>query len=118
MTDRDRLEQLLRGERNGFTRAQLAARLNLADRAVRKLIEEAVTESSWPILADRAGGGEAHYRIARAHEWDAVNRANAEDTTRAISLNQKARGRLRAFQRRYSAGGLFLDAIPDLESAP
>ena len=111
MTDRDRLEQLLRGEQNGFTRAELAARLSMPDRAVRKLVEEAVAESDWPIICERAGG-EGRYRIARAHEYDLVNQANREDQARAISLHQKARGRARAFERRYQAGGLFLHPVP------
>ena len=111
MTDRDRLEMILKGEPAGFTRAQLATRLNLADRAVRKLIEEAVAESDWPIICERAGG-EGRYRIARSDEYDLVNAANREDQARAISLHQKARGRARAFERRYQAGGLFLHPVP------
>lgn len=113
MTDRDRLLMLLRGHEDGFTRTELTYRLNLPDRAVRKLIEEAVAESEYPILCDRTGGGEGRYRIARADEWDAVNAANAEDTARAISLHRKARGRREAFARRYQSGGLFLHTVPD-----
>ena len=116
MTDRDRLIQLLRGYPDGFTRTELSYRLSLSDRAVRKLIEEAVAESDWPIICERAGG-EGRYRIARAHEHELVNQANAEDTARAISLHEKARGRRRAFERRYSAGALFLDHVPDMDAA-
>lgn len=111
MTDRDRLEQLLRGNPDGFTRDQLAQRLALTDRAMRKLIEEAVAESDWPILPPTVTGGV--YRLARADEHDLVNQANAEDTSRAISLHKKARGRQRAFERRYQAGSLFLTYVPD-----
>jgi len=111
VTDRDRLEMLLKGEPAGYTRAELAARLTMPDRAVRKLIEEAVAESDWPIICERAGG-EGRYRIARAHEYDLVNQANREDQARAISLHKKARGRARAFERRYQAGGLFLHPVP------
>jgi hypothetical protein len=118
MTDRDRLTQALKGNPEGFTRTELAYRLNMPDRAVRKLIEETVAEGEWPIIADRTAGGEAKYRIARAHEHDLINQQNREDTARAISLHQKARGRRLAFERRYQAGGLFLDAVPaELERA-
>lgn len=118
MTDRDRLIQLLRGRPEGLTRDQLVQHLDLPDRTVRKLVEEAVAESDWPIIPDRSAGGEARYRIARAHEWDAVNQQNAEDTARAISLHKKARGRLLAFQRRYQSCDLFLHHVPEtLEEA-
>lgn len=118
MTDRDRLTQLLRGRPAGLTRDELTRHLNLPDRAVRKLVEEAVAESDWPIVADRSSGGEARYRIAQAHEYDVVNQQNAEDTARAISLHKKARGRLLAFQRRYQSCDLFLHHVPEtLEEA-
>jgi predicted ArsR family transcriptional regulator len=113
MTERDLLIQALRGEPGGFTRTELAHRLRLPDRAVRKLIEEVVAEGEWPVLADRTAGGEARYRIAQAHEYDAVNAANREDKARAISLHQKARGRYQAFARRYQTGSLFLEPVSD-----
>lgn len=113
MTDRERLEQLLKGNPHGFTRDQLAERLGLPDRAMRKLIEEAVANSAWPILPPTVTGGV--YRLAQPHEYDLVNQANAEDRARAMSSLVKARGRLLAFQRRYQAGGLFLHPVPDLE---
>lgn len=111
MTDRDRLEQLLKGNPEGFTRDQIAARLGLSDRAMRKLIEEAVTESDWPILPPTVTGGV--YRLAQPHEYDLVNQANREDRARAMSSLVKAKGRLLAFQRRYQAGALFLEHVPD-----
>lgn len=117
MTDREHLERLLQGNSRGLTRAQLVDRLRMTDRAVRKLIEDTVAESAWPIIADRTGGGEARYRIARADEWDAINRANAEDAERAKSLFRKAHGRRHAFLARYPNGALFLDPVPDLEDA-
>ena len=110
MNDRDRLEQLLRGEPRGYSREQLAKRLNLDDRAMRDLIEETVAEADWPILPPTVTGGV--YRIAQAHEYDLCNRANAQDRARAMSSLIKARGRLRAFERRYQAGALFLDHVP------
>lgn len=115
MTDRDRLEQLLRGNPDGFTRDQLAQRLGLPDRAMRKLIEEAVADSDWPILPPTVTGGV--YRLAQPHEYELVNQANREDRARAISSLTKARGRHLAFQRRYSSGALFLDPVPTLEEA-
>ena len=116
MTDRDRLEMLLRGCPEGLTRTELAYRLSMPDRAVRKLIEEAVAESDWPIVCIRAGG-EGRYRIAKSHEYDLVNAANAEDTARAISLHEKARGRRRAFERRYQTGAPFPAAIEEMDAA-
>jgi len=111
MTERDLLIQALRGNPAGLTRTELEYRLKMPDRAVRKLIEEVVAEGEWPVLADRTNGGEARYRIAQAHEYDAVNAANREDRARAISLHQKARGRYQAFARRYQTGSLFLEPI-------
>lgn len=111
MTERDLLIQALKGEPAGFTRTELTHRLRMPDRTIRKLIEDVVAEGEWPILADRTSGGEARYRIAQAHEYDAVNAANREDRARAISLHQKARGRYQAFARRYQTGSLFLEPI-------
>ena len=116
MTDRDRLLILLKGYEEGFTRTELAYRLSMPDRAVRKLIEETVAESSWPIVCIRAGG-EGRYRIAKSHEHDLVNEANREDTARALSLHRKAKGRREAFARRYQAGSLFLDAVEEMDAA-
>ncbi len=114
MTERDHLVTLLRGVPGGLTRAELATRLDLPDRALRRLIEDAVSESDWPIVCERFGNTEGRYRIALASEWDVVNRANAEDTARAIALHRKARGRRNAFERRYAAGALFLNDVPDV----
>jgi len=116
MTDRERLEQLLKGTPEGLSRDQIAARLNLTDRGMRKLVEDAVAESDWPILPPTVTGGV--YRLAQPNEHELVNAANAEDRARAMSSLRKARGRLLAFQRRYTAGALFLDHVPDsLEEA-
>lgn len=111
MTPEQYLTVLLKGHKSGLTRGELAQRLALTDRAMRKLIEEAVAESDWPILPPTVTGGV--YRLARADEHDLVNQANAEDTSRAVSLHRKARGRQRAFERRYQAGGLFLNYVPE-----
>ena len=114
MNDRERLTQLLRGATPGYTRDELARRLHMNDRAMRDLIEETVAESDWPILPPTVTGGV--YRIAQPHEHDLVNQANEQDTRRAKSLHRKAAGRRRAFERRYQAGGLFLDPVPELEA--
>ena len=110
MTERDLLIQALRGNPAGLTRTELEYRLKMPDRAVRKLIEEVVAEGDWPIICPTEAG-ERRYRIAQAHEYDAVNAANREDRARAISLHQKARGRYQAFARRYQTGSLFLEPI-------
>jgi len=111
MTDRDRLTQLLRGNPDGYSRDELAARLGLSDRSMRDLIEDAVAESDYPILPPTVTGGV--YRLAQPHEHELVNQANQQDTKRAISLHRKARGRQQAFERRYQAGALFLERVPD-----
>ena len=115
MNDRDRLTQLLRGSTFGFTRDELAQRLGMNDRAMRDLIETTVAESDYPILPPTVTGGV--YRIAQPHEHHLVNLANEQDTRRAKSLHRKAKGRRLAFERRYHAGSLFLDSVPELEAA-
>jgi hypothetical protein len=108
------LTRLLEGNRDGLTRDQLAQRLNTNDREARLLISELTTLAFAPIICDRTTG-EGRYRIAQAHEWDAINAECGEDASRAIKLHARATGRRRAFEKRYSAGDLFLRAIPDLE---
>ncbi len=115
MTDRDLLIQALSGERAGFTRTQLAHRLRMDDRALRDLIAEVVTSGEECILPPTITGGT--YRLARQGEHDLVNRANAEDRSRAMSSLGKAKGRLLAFERKFQAGALFLDNVPDLDAA-
>ena len=109
-----RLTRLLEGEPKGFTRFDLSHRLGLADREVRLLISEVTTLGLLPVICDRDGAA-GRYRIAQAHEWDAVNQECAEDASRAIALHNRATGRRRAFTKRYSAGDLFLKSVPPLE---
>lgn len=116
MTDRDRLTQLLRGHPPGYTRDELAKRLALTDRPMRDLIEDVVADSDWPILPPPVTGGV--YRLAQPHEHELVNRANRQDTSRAISLHKKARGRQLAFERRYQAGALFIEQVPETIGGP
>jgi hypothetical protein len=111
------LLRALAGHARGFTREELAARLGLSDRRMRDLIEDVVATGAEPIICDRTGGA-GRYRIARSDEWDAVNRECAEDLARAVSMHRKAKGRRLAFQRKYTAGDLFLASVPDeLEAA-
>ena len=109
-----RLTRLLEGSRDGFTRDQLSDRLGVTDREARLLISELTTLGIIPIVCTR-DGGEGRYRIAQAHEWDAINAECAEDASRAIKLHNRATGRRRAFTKRYSAGDLFLKSVPPLE---
>ena len=109
------LKRLLTGEPRGFTRQQLAQRLNVDDRQARDLIAELVTLAALPIIADRTNG-EARYRIAQAHEWDAVNSECNEMLKRAISIHRRAKGLRAAYQVMHSTGDLFLKDIPDLEA--
>ena len=115
MTDKlQRLTRLLEGSRDGFTRDQLSDRLGVDDRTARLLISEVATLGLLPVVCDRSSG-EGRYRIAQAHEWDAINAECAEDASRAIKLHARATGRRRAFTKRYSAGDLFLREVPALE---
>ena len=109
------LKRLLMGSKEGFTRQQLAQRLNVDDRQARDLIAELVTLAALPVIADRQHG-EARYRIAQAHEHDLVNRECEEDLKRAISLHRKAKGRRAAYQVMHSTGDLFLKEVPELEA--
>ena len=109
-----RLTRLLEGEPRGYTRGQLADRLGVDDREMRDLVTEANRLGLLPILSPKRGIRE-HYRIAQAHEWDAVNAACEEDAKRGRKLHGRAAGRRSAWAKRYSAGDLFLKAIPPLE---
>lgn len=108
----DPVEDLLRERPHGVTRAELSAALRVDDRTARGLIERAVTAGHLPVIADQTITREARYRLARRDEHALVNRANAEDVARAISLLRKARGRRLAFEREHGAG-LFLDPVPE-----
>ncbi len=107
----ERLERLLRGYPEGLTRARLADRLGLDDRAARKVIEAATATGQLPIVSDTAAGAGRRYRLAAAGEHEAINRQCAEDVKRALSLLRKARGRRLAHERMYGAS-MFLDAVP------
>jgi len=109
------LTRLLEANREGFTRDQLADRLRVSDREARLLISELTTLGVLPIVCTR-DGGEGRYRIAQPHEWDAINNECAEDASRAISLHNRAKGRRKAFERRYSTGDLFLKQIDPLDA--
>lgn len=101
------LERMLRGTPEGLTRQDLVWRLKLPDRKVRQLIEDLVAGGHLPIVADRTQGGEAKYRVPRADEIDLVNAEHAELQARAISLHERARGLVNAFQRHHATGSLF-----------
>lgn len=111
----ERLERLLRGYPEGLTRARLRDRLDVDDRAARKLVEAATASGHLPIVSEAAPGDadgrSRRYRLAGANEHDAVNRQCAEDVKRAISLLRKARGRRLAHERMYGAS-MFLDDVP------
>ena len=113
---REQLIRMLEGNPEGFTRYTLAERLNLTDRQARLLISELTTSATLPIICDRDDLGDGLYRIAQAHEHDRVNRECGEDASRAITLHARAKGRRLAFERRYQAGSLFLDPVPELEA--
>ncbi len=110
--DADRLIRTLKGEPRGLTRFELALRLNLTDRATRKLIEATVSAGLCPILTSEDTGEARRYRIAGPNDHESVNRANAEDIKRALSLYAKARGRMKGVEVFYGPS-MFLDPIPE-----
>lgn len=110
------LARLLLGRDEGVTRQQGARALGVSDRIFRQLVEDVITSRWLPVLADRANG-EAHYRIARAHEAQRAADEAAELQARALSLHRRAKGLTEAFRAHHSAGALFLPDVPDLEEA-
>ena len=113
MNDRERLTQLLRGSRNGFTRAELKQRLQLSDRATRDLIAETVTAGHLPILSPD-GDDEGRYRLARVDDIEAVNAEHHRTISRALSLHARAKGLLNAFQTYHQSGFLFTPETPEM----
>jgi hypothetical protein len=97
----------LKGSPRGLTRVELSHRLALGDRTVRALIEDLVSAGILPVIADRTGGGEARYRIARVDEPDLVHREREELESRALSLHKRSKGLLTAYQTFHGAGELF-----------
>jgi len=113
MTPEEHLERLIRGNRAGFTRAELANRLHQPDRAVRQLIEDTVASGRLPIVCDRASG-EGRYRIAGRDEIDLVTIEHSELQSRALSLHRRAKGLLNAWQAYHQGGALFVPATEEL----
>ena len=105
---------LLKSHRYGLTRAELAQRLRLSDRAVRALVEDLVAGGHVPVIADRTAGTDARYRIARSDEIDLVNAYHHETLSRAMSLHRRAKGLLDAFQSWHQGGNLFTPATPEM----
>jgi len=97
----------LKGSPRGLTRVELSHRLALGDRTVRALIEDLVSAGILPVIADRTGGGEARYRIARVDEVDLVRREIEELEARLKSLGKRITGLRRAHQEYHGAGSLF-----------
>ena len=114
MTTEEHLDRLMRGEKRGFTRAELAHRLRIPDRAVRQLIEDQVASGTLPIVADRTAGGEARYRLAGKDEIDLVNAEHHELLSRAFSLHRRAKGLLIAWEHAHNTGNLFSPATPEM----
>ena len=97
----------LRGSPKGLTRVELSHRLNAGDRTVRALIEDLVSGGHLPIIADRSGGGEARYRIARVDEPDTVRQSIEETESRIRALSRRNVGLRAAYQSFHHAGDLF-----------
>lgn len=114
--DHRTVARVLLGRPEGVRRDQVKALSGFDDRKFRQLVSEIATSGWLPTLSERTPDGGRVYRIAQATESDTVNQANAEDYKRAISLHQRSRGRLQAFQAHHQAGGLFLDGVPELEA--
>jgi hypothetical protein len=112
MTPEEHLDRLMRGERRGLTRAELAYRLRIPDRQVRDLIADAITQAGLPIVADRSAGGEARYRLARSDEIDVINAEAAELHARAASCRRRAENLKSAWLTFHNSGGLFMQQEP------
>jgi predicted ArsR family transcriptional regulator len=114
VTPEEHLDRLMRGERRGLTRAELAYRLRIPDRAVRQLIEDSVASGKLPIVADRTNGGEARYRLAGRDEIDLINAEHHELLSRALSLHRRAKGLLVAWEHTHNTGNLFTPVTPEM----
>ena len=114
MTTEEHLDRLMRGEKRGFTRAELAHRLRIPDRAVRQLIEDMVSSGTLPIVPDRRAGGEARYRFAGRDEIDLVTSYHGELISRALSLHRHAKGLLIAWEHAHNTGNLFTPQTPEM----
>ena len=112
MTPENVLDNILKGNRAGFTRAELAHRLRQPDRKVRQMIEDAIVTRGLPIVADRTHGGEARYRIAGQAEIDLVNAEAAELHSRAASCRRRAENLKSAWLTFHNSGSLFMQAEP------
>jgi hypothetical protein len=112
VTPDDHLAVLLKGNKSGLTRAELAYRLRVPDRQVRDLIADAITSAGLPIVADRSAGGEARYRLARSDEIDVINAEAAELHARAASCRRRAENLKSAWLTYHNSGGLFMAAEP------
>lgn len=109
------LLRMLKGNRDGYTRQQIADRLNLSDRAARQAIEDVVSSGELPIVCDRGTTGreEGRYRVARADEVEIVNTEIRELRNRALSALKRAKGLHLAYQEQHQAASLFLEDVPD-----
>lgn len=118
MNPRDQLARLLKGNRDGYTRQEIAARLDLNDRAARQVIEDLVASGELPVVCDRGPNGrqEGHYRIARADEVEVVNTEIRELRNRALSALKRAKGLHLAYQEQHQASSLFLEDVPEVRS--
>jgi hypothetical protein len=114
MTPDDHLAVLLKGNRQGYTRSELAYRLRVPDRKVRQLVEDAIVQHGLPLVADRSAGGEARYRLARSDEIDLVNAEHGELLSRALSLHRRAKGLLTAWEHTHNTGNLFTPVTPEM----
>lgn len=115
----DRLLARLRGRPEGMTRSEIASTFDLGDRAARDLIAELRASAIAPVLCDRGPSNreEGRYRIAQAHETEAVNREINERVSRGKSEFEAARGIRTAFQNVHQSGSLFLTGVPSEDTA-
>lgn len=115
--DAQRLGMMLKGTPEGLTREQVAARLNVSDRAARQAIEDVVATGELPIICDRGDSGreEGRYRIAGPGEVQAVNQEIREHRNRAMSALRRAKGLHTAFLAQNHGAALFLDS-PEVDA--
>jgi len=108
----------LRGTRDGMTRAQLADRTGMSDRAVRQAIEDLIATGELAVICDRGDTGreEGRYRIAGPDEVERVNRELQELTSRGLAALRRAKGLRTAYQQQHQAGALFLADVPEVHT--
>ena len=111
------LAKLLMRNREGVTRKQGAASLNVDDRAFRAIVKDCVLSGWLPVIPDRGptGQNEARYRILGPDEIDAAADYMRETHRRGVTNIRTVHGFRKAFEDFHEAGSLFMPSLPNPE---